>query len=350
MSKLPPPLTLVFSFIWAIFSSVGQAENVTKIGFIGSLSSFASEYGQASLEGVQLALEEINKNKHLVDLVIEDDGSDPKRSVQAFNKLVSLDKVNIVVSGTWWATSLVAIAEKSNTLLLSTETLEENSSPHGKTYFVFQGELNSWIDVYRPTIEARGWKRAAMVHFVSSFGETLRDRLKGIFSEPGRTFAGTVEYSTIDLSDAPTIALKIKKMNPDVLYIDAQPQSLPVIMKRLEEIGAGDIAIIANNVLKVSLEQKLFSPERFKELYYAQRKSYAEPFLAAYKDKYKKEPKLNADLGYYAMKLAAKASEVKDTVAFMHSSPVVDGMTFTFNEKNLFNGAPQEVICVKKPN
>src|SRR5258707_4496020 len=46
----------------------------------------------------------------------------------------------------------------------------------GKTYFILHGDLRNWVRVYQPLIEQKGWKKGAIIRYVSGFGATLADR------------------------------------------------------------------------------------------------------------------------------------------------------------------------------
>ena len=93
------------------------------IGYLGSLSGFAANYGNAVLEGVNLAVADLEKEGKEITLEIEDDGSESKNTLTAYRNLVDLKKVNLIITGSWWIKSIIKIAEKQNIPILSCETL-----------------------------------------------------------------------------------------------------------------------------------------------------------------------------------------------------------------------------------
>lgn len=92
----------------------GQAD-VIKIGAILPLSGPAADSGQQMRNGYRTALKELEKkgwilNGRKIELIIEDGKGDPATSVAAMEKLVTKDKVEIIL-GTISSTVDVALAE-----------------------------------------------------------------------------------------------------------------------------------------------------------------------------------------------------------------------------------------------
>ena len=90
----------VLAFAVSALSAKPKSNDV-KIGFVGPLSGGVAVYGTEARDGVQLAVEEINAaggvlGQKLV-LVAEDDEGDPAKTVSAFKKLFSQDKVKLLV-------------------------------------------------------------------------------------------------------------------------------------------------------------------------------------------------------------------------------------------------------------
>lgn len=344
---------LVFSLILVTicWPRTGVAQEIKKsfrVGYIGSMSSFAANYGQAALEGALLAVEQLAQQGIEIDLRIEDDQSIAKNGVNSFIKLTSVDKVEAIISGTWWANYFVKQAERENLLLLSCETLFNEDVVPGKTYFLLQGDLRDWIRAFEPLVVKKGWKRGAIVRYVSGFGATLEKEFESLFSRDGREFVGAVEYSEIQMGDINDIVLKLRRLKPEVVYIDAQPNSFGNLMRKMVAAGLAETAILAHSVCQDAIDANLFEPASLKEIYFTKRASYAEPFVRAFKAKYHREPTLNSDLGYYAVLIAARAIQQKDPIAFVKAGLDVEGINIRFDENNVFTGPKQEIFAIKE--
>lgn len=143
----------------AIHAEDQQQRQEIKIGFIGSLSSFAANYGQAVLDGAVLAVQELEADGLNINLIVEDDGSVTKNTALAYNKLKNINQVQGILGGSWWINSIVKQSEKDNLPLVSCETLYNQDIIPGKNYFLLQGDLREWINVYEPLINEQGWKK-----------------------------------------------------------------------------------------------------------------------------------------------------------------------------------------------
>ena len=76
------------------------AQTQVKVGVILPLSGVSAVSGKAALNGIQLAADEVNAaGKVRLELVVVDDGTDPAKAVPAFTKLMTVDRVDIVIGG-----------------------------------------------------------------------------------------------------------------------------------------------------------------------------------------------------------------------------------------------------------
>ena len=76
------------------------AQTSLKVGVILPLSGASAVSGKAALNGIQLAADEVNTaGKVRLVLVVMDDGTDAAKAVPAFTKLMTVDKVDIVIGG-----------------------------------------------------------------------------------------------------------------------------------------------------------------------------------------------------------------------------------------------------------
>lgn len=318
-------------------------DKTLRIGFIGSLSSFAANYGTAVLKGAQVALSELEDKGIRVAFIVEDDQSDTKNAVSAYNKLARVDKVQGIIGGSWWINAVVKSAERDKIPLLSCETLYNGDFIPGRSYFVLQGDLRDWVKVYAPVVSELGLMRGSIIHFVSGFGSTIADEFKALFSEPGRTFTGAIEYTDIQVPNASALVLLAKAAKPDVLYVDAQPAGYATILRRLKDIGLEKLVIFGQSALADAVRDGLVDASAFPNLYATRRATFAEDFRRKYRAKHHEDPILNADLGYYAMHLLSQGLQTTDAIAALKSGITVSEKRFVFDERNVHTAAPQAV-------
>ena len=101
-------------------ASLAQAQSVYKIGMSAGLTGYAATVDRAWRDGVEVAIAALNAkggiNGRKVELVVEDNRSEPQDAVTAYRKMISSDKVEIFASGcvsagNFAAAPLVARAE-----------------------------------------------------------------------------------------------------------------------------------------------------------------------------------------------------------------------------------------------
>lgn len=90
-----------------------DAKGTFKIGGIGPLTGGAAIYGQAAMNGAEIAVEEINaKGGYQIEFMKEDDVNDAETSVNAYGKL--MDKGMQILMGTVTTTPAIAVSTEAN--------------------------------------------------------------------------------------------------------------------------------------------------------------------------------------------------------------------------------------------
>ena len=133
-----------------------QADPVNKkIGLIASLSGFAAPYGIAVQQGVELALSEQKKTGSSIELLVQDDQSDPTKVLSAYRYLKDVKGVDLLIAGSWWVRPLAQVTERDKIPLLSCETMQDADFVASSTYFVLGGRVADWVTVYEPFFRSR---------------------------------------------------------------------------------------------------------------------------------------------------------------------------------------------------
>jgi branched-chain amino acid transport system substrate-binding protein len=118
-------VSIVASLLAFAFAHGASAADV-KIGVTLPLTGFAASYGEDAKRGADLAVDQANAaggvNGDKVQLVVEDDQGIGKAGVSATQKLVSVDKVPVIVGGMMSSVGLPAsqIARENKVVYIST--------------------------------------------------------------------------------------------------------------------------------------------------------------------------------------------------------------------------------------
>jgi len=150
----------LLSFPFLVLISCSKEQGIYKIGVIGPFTGEGATYGAAMKRGIELALEEINAsggiNGNRLVAIYEDSKLLPKEGVNAFNKLVQIDKVPVIIGAAASRVTLAIapLAQKNKVVLLSSISTSDSlrhvgdfifrnvppNSIQGKTaaYFIIQ--------------------------------------------------------------------------------------------------------------------------------------------------------------------------------------------------------------------
>lgn len=126
---------LLLSFISTTFllitstSFAEEQKKPFKVGLISILSGQYSDIGQAIANAGQLAIDDYNSAHptEKVEYVLEDDGADPKKALTSYNKLKDIDRADIIIPiSTFATTSLRTVInnEKRLTFTIGNEPYE----------------------------------------------------------------------------------------------------------------------------------------------------------------------------------------------------------------------------------
>lgn len=308
--------------LFLIISSSGctKKNEEIKIGAIIPLTGNFASYGEPVRDGMLLALEEINaktKGKKPIRLIIEDDGGDPKNSVNAFNKLANIDKVPIILgplsSGCGMATA--PVAESNKVVQISTLAGIPALSDAGD--YVFRIYPSSELGARYSATQAKSITNAnkyAILYMNNPFGQTAKKIYEDTINNLGGKIVAVESFSDGD-QDFRTQISKIKKENPEALLCSAywaegsrilvQMQELKINIPVFGEDGwRGPIAdIVGENGLKMLYFADIaFGPDYKND-------NIMQSFIRAFENKYKKKASTYAATGYDAVYLAKKAIE-----------------------------------------
>ncbi|MDQ0200950.1 ABC transporter substrate-binding protein [Neobacillus ginsengisoli] len=228
-------------------SSSGKDGGTIKIGEDLELSGGVASYGQSIEEGVQLALDEINKkgiNGKKIELVKVDNKSDAAEATNGAIKLVSQDKVSAIIGA---ATSTNTLAQvqiaQDNKVPLLTPT---GTNP---TVTVKDGKLNDYvfrtcfIDPFQGTVAANfatnklNVKTAAvLIDSSSDYAKGLAASFKSAFKKNGGSIVSEEAYVAKDTDFHATLT-RIKAQNPAFVYLPGYYEEVGLILKQAREIG-----------------------------------------------------------------------------------------------------------------
>lgn len=297
---------------WYLFKKDSQSTNkeTIKVGGILILSGEGASWGEAARNGINMAIEEVNSNGGVdgknIEVVYEDDGSDPQKGISAFNKLTTSDGVKFIIGPNW---SNVGLAL---TDLIKSKKVVTISPSLGLAKFNEENQyaFNTWPHDYilsehlAEYVYAQGHRKVALIGAQDIW---VKDQTKA-FSDKFKSLGGTVELTyepQVDIKDIRTELSKIKSnKNIDAVVLTTDGYSLTnIAAKQIREFG------INLPLFNITVDNKILADcAGFCEgMVFPTFLTPSKQFETKYKARYNREVELGADSGYDALMLLVQA-------------------------------------------
>ncbi|MCI5969296.1 ABC transporter substrate-binding protein [Helicobacter sp.] len=232
---------LAMSLACGMLASTLSAETI-KIGVVLPISGAVGGFGELGKRGIDLAYKAQNttKNGDSIELILIDNKSDKIESANAMQKLVSSDKVSVVI-GPMTSTNALAmtkIADDSKTPLIAPVATNDRVTK-GKDFVSRVSFADSFQGVIAANLAYKdlGLKKAAILFDNSSdysigLARSFRDQFKKLGGEiviETNAQAGTKDFKAQISS--------IKAKNPDVLYLPIYYNEGALIALQAKQLG-----------------------------------------------------------------------------------------------------------------
>jgi len=247
MKKIWITIGIVIIVAIAIIFIVTQTKKeseVIKIGAMGPLTGVRAMGGTYMRNGLEMALEEINSRSGIkagrVKLIYEDTKYEPATAVNAFQKLVDVDRVKIVI-GFQNSSCLLAvapIAERKKVIVIGYGTQASKISSAGD--YIFRTQISSTEEI--PIIAdfiINGLKisEITLLYLNTDYGVEYRDMLKSSFEDKFGGKIVSIESFEVETSDYRTQLTKVTQLNPKVIFIVGASKHVGMIVKQAKELG-----------------------------------------------------------------------------------------------------------------
>ncbi|MEK7136245.1 MAG: ABC transporter substrate-binding protein [Patescibacteria group bacterium] len=282
-----------------------------KIGVVYGLTGSASAWTDYGKKALEMAAEEINEDGGIkgrpLELVFEDSETNPAKSVSAFQKLVTIDKVQVVIGDVWSfiTNPLIPLADQNKIVLISPTVMNravEGASP----YFFTVGHT---VEGQRPAVEKffninPDIKTASILCWNDAWGKAHSQLFRQVATEKGIKILS--EECTADfISTYRTELLKIKATDADALLVTS---SSPVaLFKAYTDLGLRQ-KVLATTIVVDGIEAQGMPREYVKNVWFMDWRP-NEEFARKFEDKYGVYPILEAQNHYEALRSIAKGLE-----------------------------------------
>lgn len=236
----------LFSIFAALFtcSAASYAQDTIRIGEFASLTGKEATFGQASHNGTQLAIDEINASGGVLgrklQLITEDDESKAGQPATVVRKLVSRDKVIAVLGEVASSRSLEAapICQENKIPMISPSSTNPKVTESGDYIFrvcfidPFQGTVMA--NFATKTLKAKNV--AVLTDVKSDYSVGLAKFFKDQFQKNGGKIAGEKNYSGGD-KDFKAQLTSLKSAQPDGIFVPGYYTEAGLIVRQARQLG-----------------------------------------------------------------------------------------------------------------
>lgn len=213
-----------------------QEKPVVKIGVIMPLSGPVASMGAAFRHAPQLALKHLPKDtRYEYKLVIEDDQLQPAKVAGIVNKLIHIDKVDALVSTWSYGGNVVGpMAEKFKIPHFSA-AWDVNILKYGEFNFLYMLNPRDFLPKFFKIFQKKNIKTAVVIG--SSESGSVFCMNEFVAQAPAYGVNVLEAFEVGAGFDFKTIALKIKNLNPEVLFLNLVSPELEVLLKNLKVLN-----------------------------------------------------------------------------------------------------------------
>lgn len=242
MSRWIKGLFLVFAVL-LLSSNVVIASGTVKIGLMGPMTGKWASEGQEMKQVLDLLVEDVNSkggvNGMKVELVVEDDGGDPRTAALAAQKLVTQKIVAVIGTygsavteasqGIFNEAKVIQIANGSTAVRLT-----EKKLPY---FFRTCPRDDEQAKVAVQTIKKLGVKNIAILHDNTTYAKGLAEETKGLLEKE----AGAIKIVFFDAltpgeQDYTAILTKLKSASPDMVFFTGYYPEAGLLLKQKREM------------------------------------------------------------------------------------------------------------------
>jgi branched-chain amino acid transport system substrate-binding protein len=298
------------------------------IGFSGPLSGPAAFYGEATLNGVKMAADEINEaggfevdgKNYKLNIVSLDDKYLPNETGANAKRLLQENKTPIIYTPHSGGTFAMQVFNQQEKFIISSYSSEPKIIESGNKLTVrIAPGYDGYIKPFADYSMKKFGKKVAFLPTASQYGKDWSASLKTYWEKNG----GKVVYeSSIDFTketDFFTTVTNALKDKPDVLFIGGSSEPTAKVAKQARELGFKGGFIVMDQAKMEEMAKVTGSLDALEGaigvLPLAELKFPGIPgFTKNFKEIYKKDPSYEAGLNYISLNLFVEAMKAAKSV------------------------------------
>jgi branched-chain amino acid transport system substrate-binding protein len=330
--------TIIAIFI-AIFTSCNQLKtDEIRIGAALPLTGDIASYGKSAKNGIELAIEQINKDtSNKIKLIIDyqDTKGEKQTAVNIIQKFATIDKYPVVIGEAASSVSQAMIPIATSNKVVQISPISSSPELTADDYFfrvcpsdAFQATISAdWVT-------SDGFKKVGILYVNNAWGKSLMELFKLNFERNGGKVI-TIESTNEGDKDFKTQIAKLLHSNIDVIYCPTYGKEGGIILKQFQELGntlniygadvwsSPELLTTAKNAAE---GVKIVKPSELSSSSY-------NTFKIAFQKKYKSEPDVYAAYSYDILMILNNAFKNNPQITgtqlknYLLNMPVYTGVT-----------------------
>jgi len=231
----------------AVLAAPASAESV-KIGFSLAKTGLFAAGAPSQLNAYELWREQVNAKggldvagtKRMVEFVQYDDQSQPANAVRIYEKLITDDKVNLLLApwGTPHHFALAPVLERYKFPMVgnTAASVQLRTLKAGYIWFPTSTIPDKMAVEMAAMLKANGYKTAALISNVLPFAKEVRESLLPALKQNGIELKVSEEYPP-DIKDMTAILTKVKAAAPQAVIVLSYPSDSVLYAKQAKELG-----------------------------------------------------------------------------------------------------------------
>jgi branched-chain amino acid transport system substrate-binding protein len=368
MTRKPWLLLLGFFIVLALTACAGaKSDSVSEIvvGEFGSLTGTTATFGISTKNGIDMAVDDINKAGGLlgkqVRVIVEDDQGKPEEAQTVVTKLINKDQVIAVLGEVASSRTMAAapVAQQNGIPLISPSSTNPKVTQIGD--YIFRV---CFIDPFQGLVMAKFATNTLKVKNVAILRDIKNDYSVGLaevfvdnFKKMGGNIVANESYSEGD-TDFSAQLTSIKSRSPQAVFMPGYYTEVGLVLRQAHKLGLNVPFLGGDGWDSPKLIE--IGGEALNGSYYSNHFSVDDPnpkiqkFVSAYKARYSATPDALAGLGYDAASVLFDAikrvnstdgAKVRDAIVSTKDFDGITGKITIDKERNAVK--PAVVLEVK---
>jgi ABC-type branched-subunit amino acid transport system substrate-binding protein len=248
----------------ALLPAIARAQGaVLRLGVLTPLTGAGGFDGPRMLKAMQAVAAEVNAAGGVrglkIELVVEDDQTNPEAAVRAARKLVDVDKVPVIM-GTWASAVTSAVAPvcwESKTFITTCSGADPITLlPHQGYLIRTQPNGQLQAGKHAEFIAALGMKRVFVMAIQAPFALPTQKRLEEVLPQHGSAVVGALIYE----KDKTTYRSEVDqalRANPDLIYLNGYAPDVTVLLRDLYRAGYSGLRFAQSYALTSKVVESL---------------------------------------------------------------------------------------------